>query len=96
MRLLPEDYDWENLLHANYADDLALLTNISAQAESLLHSLEQAAGGIGLFVKANKTEFMCFKQKKTITTLIGKLLKLIDLFICLNSWYLSNILLANV
>ena len=30
-----------------------------AQAEFLLHSLEQAAGGIGLYVNANKTDFMC-------------------------------------
>ena len=33
---------------ADYADDIALLPNIPAQAESLLHSLEQAAGDIGL------------------------------------------------
>ena len=42
----------------DYADDLELLTYIPAQVESLL---EQAAGGIGLYVNANKTEFMCFK-----------------------------------
>ena len=44
----------------DYADDLALLTNILAQVESLLHSLEQAAGGIGFYINASKTEFMCF------------------------------------
>ena len=31
------------------ADDLALLTNTPTQAKSLLHSLEQAARGIGLY-----------------------------------------------
>ena len=44
------------MVDADYADDLVLLVNTSVQAESLLHSLEQA-GGIGLYVKANKTEF---------------------------------------
>ena len=36
------------MTNADYTDDLALLTNTPAQAESLLHSLEQAARGIGL------------------------------------------------
>ena len=44
------------------ADDMALLENILAQAESLLHSLEQAAGGIGIHVNAENTEYMCFNQ----------------------------------
>ena len=43
------------------ADDLTLLANTPAQTKSLLHSLQQAAGGIGLYVNANKTEFMYFK-----------------------------------
>ena len=34
-----------------------------AQDESLLHSLEQEAEGIGLYVNTNKTEFMCFKRE---------------------------------
>ena len=38
----------ETITNADYADDLALLKNTPAQAESLLHRLEQA-------------EFMCFK-----------------------------------
>ena len=37
-----------------YTDDLAHLANTLAQAESQLHSLEQAAGGIGLYVNVNK------------------------------------------
>ena len=38
--------------NADYTDDVALLTNALAQAETLLHSLERAAAGIGLHVKA--------------------------------------------
>ena len=45
-------------------DDLPLLVNTPAQAKSLLHSLEQAAGGISLNKNANKTEFMCLNKKE--------------------------------
>ena len=38
----------------DYADDQALIANASAQAESQMRSLEQAAGGIGLYVSARK------------------------------------------
>ena len=68
----------------DYKDDLVLLTNTSAQAEPLLHSLELAVGGIGLYVNANKSEYMCFKQG-TISTLSGKHLKLVDQFPHLSS-----------
>ena len=51
---------------ADYADDLVLLTNTPAQAESLLHNLVQAAKGLGLYVNANKTKYICFKQKGDI------------------------------
>ena len=54
------------------ADDLVLLTNTPAQAKSLLHNLEQAAGGIDLHVNANKTEFMSFKPEKAVSTFSGK------------------------
>ena len=38
----------------DYTDDIALLANTPAQAQSLLHSLEQAADGIGLHVNTDK------------------------------------------
>ena len=44
-----------------------------------MHSLEQAAGSIGLYVNANNTEFMCFKQE-AISTLRDKPLELADQF----------------
>ena len=59
------------------AEDLPLFVNITAQTESLLHSLEQVAGGICLYVNANKAEFMCFKQEEAISTLNRKPLKLV-------------------
>ena len=40
------------------ADDQALFTNRAAFAESLKHSLEQLARGIGFYKNADKTEFV--------------------------------------
>ena len=70
---------------ADPADDIVLLANAPAQAETLLHSLEQAAAGIGLHVNAHKTEYMCFNQTGDISTLNGSSLKLIDKFTYLGS-----------
>ena len=67
-------------MDVDYANDIALLTNILAQAETLLHSLEQAAGGIGLHVNVDKTEYMCFNKRGDISTLNGNSLKLVDKF----------------
>ena len=77
-----------------------LLANTPAQDESLLQSLEQTAGGIGLYVNAKKTEYTCFKQEGTISTLSDELLKLVDKFTYLGSSVSStesdvNICLAN-
>ena len=49
-------------------------------AETLLHSLERAAAGIGLHVNAHKTEYMCYNQPGKITTLDGASLRLVDKF----------------
>ena len=56
-----------------------------AQAETQLHSLEQAAAGIGLHVNAHKTEYMCPNQTGDIFTLNGSALKLVDKFTYLGS-----------
>ena len=50
---------------SEYGNYLALLANAPAQAESLLHSQEQAAGSIGLCVNENKTESICMKKKES-------------------------------
>ena len=48
---------------ADYADDLALLANTPNQAETLLHSLERAAAGIGLHVNARYCRIRLIKQR---------------------------------
>ena len=73
-------YPPQIITDVNYADDIALLANTPDQAETMLHSLERAATGIGLHVNADKTEYICFNQKGDISTLNGSSLKLVDKF----------------
>ena len=70
-------YPAQSIADEDYADDIALLANTSAQAENLQHSLERAAAGIGLHANADK-ENMCFKQRGDISTLKSEPLKLVD------------------
>ena len=51
-------YPAKTITDANYADDIALLANTPNQAETLQHSLEQAAAGIGFHVNALKTIYV--------------------------------------
>ena len=53
-------------------------TQTTNQAELRLQSLNLTARVIGLYVKADKTELMCFKQDKGIFTINEELLKLIN------------------
>ena len=78
-------YPAKTITDAHYADDLALLANTPNQAETLLHSLERVAAGIGLHVNAHKTEYMCYNQTVNITTLDGASLRRVDKFTYLGS-----------
>ena len=78
-------YPATTITDADYADDIAILANTPDQAETLLHSLERAAAGIGLYVNAHKTEYICYNQTGNISTLEGTPLKLVDKFTYLGS-----------
>ena len=78
-------YPAKTITDADYADDIAILANTPNQAETLLHSLERAAAGIGLHINAHKTEYMCYNQTGDISTLDGTSLKLVDKFTYLGS-----------
>ena len=78
-------YPAKTITDTDYADDIAFLAKGPAQAETLLYSLERAAGGIGLHVNPHKTEYMCFNQTGNISTLNGSTLKLVDKFTYLGS-----------
>ena len=78
-------YPAKTITDADYADDIALLANTSNEAETLLHSLERAAAGIGLHFNAHKTECMFYNQTGDNSTLDGTSLKQVDKFTYLGS-----------
>ena len=67
------------------SDDIVLPAIAPVLAEIPLHSLERATAGIGLYVNAHKTEYMCFHERGDISTLNGSSLELIDKFTYLGS-----------
>ena len=73
------------IMDADYTDDIALLANTPAEAETQPNSLEQAVCSIGFHDNADKTEYMCFNQRGDIFTLKGGPLKLEDKFISVGS-----------
>ena len=56
-------YPAKTITDADYADDIAILS--TNQAETLLHSLEQATASIDLHVNAYKTKYMCLIKQAT-------------------------------
>ena len=78
-------YPAKKITDADYADDLALITNKIKDAEKLLHALEDTAAQIGLYINAGKTEFICYNQNGEIKTTKGKTLKKVEHFTYLGS-----------
>ena len=78
-------YPAKTITDADYTDDIGILANTPNQVKTLLHRLEEAAAGIGLYVNAHKTEYMCFNHTGNISTLDGSSLKLLDKFTYLGS-----------
>ena len=78
-------YPAKTITDADYADDIALLANAPAQAETLLHSLERATADTGLHFNADKMEYTSFNQTVDISTLNGCSMKLVDNFTNLGS-----------
>ena len=78
-------YPAKTITDADYADDIAILANTPNQTDTLLHSLERAATGIGHHVNAHKTQYMCYNQTGDISTQDRTSLKLVDKFTYLGS-----------
>ena len=78
-------YSPQTITDVDYTDDIALLASTPAQTKTRVPSLEQSACGIGLHVNADKTEYLCFNQRDSISTLKGGRLKLVDKFTYLGS-----------
>ena len=58
-------YPTQTITDADSAEDIGLIANTPAQAETLLHSLERAADGIGFHVNTDKT---CALIKETTSS----------------------------
>ena len=63
-------YPAHTITGADYNHDITLLANTPAQAESLQHSLERAAGGIGLHFNVDKTEYISLIKEATLHTVL--------------------------
>ena len=71
-KIRTKSYHSETITDAEYVDDLTLLVNTFAQADSQQHCIEKVAISISLHMNSNKTEFMCFKQDCPISSQNGK------------------------
>ena len=60
-------YPTENMTDEDNTDYLAFLKNAQALTGFLVHHLEQTARGIGLYVIADKIEFIYFNQDYAIS-----------------------------
>ena len=59
----------QSITDTDYGDDIALLAKTPTHVEFLLPCLEQAVGGIGFHLNADKTEKMCCSKKGDIFSL---------------------------
>ena len=75
------------LRDSSYADDIALLNGTLSLAEELLHSVEEAASEVGLYLNASKTELLTMNIPGTdsIKSISGHELKRVDSFKYLGS-----------
>ncbi len=85
-------YPARKIQDADFADDLALLTNTIAEAQKFLHDLEGAANSVGLHLNELKTKYMSLNCHTDclITSKSGEEIKAVDDFIYLGSWIRSS------
>ena len=85
-------YPAMKITDADYADDLAVLADILKDATFLLHSIERTAKEIGLYLNADKTEFICFNQdaSERMKSLDGEKIKQVEDFKYLGSYIAST------
>ncbi len=76
---------------ADFADDLALITDTIAEAQKFLLSLEEAANAIGLHLNEDKTKYLTVNcEPDTIKAKSGDDLKEVKDFVYLGSWISST------
>ena len=65
-------YPAQTITDADYADDIELLANTPARAETLLHSVGRATAAIVFHVNPHKMEYVCLNQRGNISLLNSK------------------------
>ena len=80
-------YPAKVLSDADFADDLALLTDSKPEAQEFLTALEEAAARVGLHMNNKKTKYIAKNCDSTdICSSEGKVLEEVDDFLYLGSW----------
>ena len=77
------------LMDADFADDVALLSNTMNEAQGLLNTVESASESVRWAMNADKTKFMCYEQDSQIQSLKsveGKNLECVTNFEYPSSW----------
>ena len=84
-------YPEVKITDTDFADDLALLTNTIAMAQSFLLSLEEAANSVGLHLNESKTKYLSVNcQSESLNAKSGKELEHVNDFLYLGSYISST------
>ena len=62
-------YPTVKIADTDYADDIALLSDLLMNAQFLLKKVEKAAKKVGLYINPKKTEFMAFGEDGDLKTI---------------------------
>ncbi len=82
----------QTITDLGFADDLALLSDTTEQAQELLLALERQAEKVGLKINAKKTQYMSFNQTTNtpLKTMNGNTLQPVKDFKYLGAWIAST------
>eukprot|EP00794_Sanderia_malayensis_P000848 gene848-143_t len=75
---------------ADFADDIALLSDCKEKATILLHRVEEAAKKIGLHINVSKTEYISIKEHGQILSSSGDPISKSEDFQYLGSWIMTT------
>ena len=74
----------------DFADDIALVSDLATNAEALLHSVEDAASLVGLHCNETKTEVISSTPNSSFRSLAGNSIKQVEDFKYLGSFVMNS------
>lgn len=88
-------YPAERVTDADFADDLALLTDTLKDAQEMLDSLEKVAKTVGLTMNESKTKYLSInltidEQQEVLKASNGSAIEKVEDFVYLGSWIAST------